>query len=153
MVIRSAFLASCFLFFASTGASSMEPIKKSDAEWKRQLSPEQCHVCRLGGTEPAGSGRYVHTKDKGLYKCSNCGLELFSSDTKFDSGSGWPSFRNPADKKNVRFVEDTSHGMVRTEVRCARCDAHLGHVFEDGPAPTGQRYCINSVSLDLEKAS
>ena len=131
----------------------MEPIKKSDAEWKRQLSPEQYHVCRLGGTEPAGSGRYVHTKDKGLYKCSNCGLELFSSDTKFDSGSGWPSFWSPADKKNVRFVEDTSHGMVRTEVRCARCDAHLGHVFEDGPAPTGQRYCINSVSLDLEKAS
>jgi peptide-methionine (R)-S-oxide reductase len=126
-------------------------IEKSDQEWKTQLSPEQYHVLREHGTEPAFSGRYVHTKADGTYCCAACGAELFSSDTKFDSGTGWPSFTEPVNQKNVELREDRSFFMRRTEVRCGTCGSHLGHVFDDGPGSTGQRWCINSVSLDLRE--
>jgi peptide-methionine (R)-S-oxide reductase len=126
-------------------------IIKTDEEWRQQLTPEQYAVARRKGTERAFTGKYHDSKEKGTYKCAACGSELFSSDAKFDSGCGWPSFTAPADEENVRTELDTSHGMIRTEVLCAACDAHLGHVFDDGPRPTGLRYCINSVVLDLEK--
>jgi peptide-methionine (R)-S-oxide reductase len=125
-------------------------IKKSEEEWQKQLSPEQYHVTREAGTEPAFTGKYWKTKDKGMYTCVCCGAPLFSSDTKFDSGTGWPSFSQPLDQSAVAEHTDSSYGMNRTEVRCARCDAHLGHVFPDGPGPTGLRYCMNSMSLDLK---
>ncbi len=125
-------------------------IKKSEEEWQKQLSPEQYHVTREAGTEPAFTGKYWKTKDKGMYTCVCCGAPLFSSDTKFDSGTGWPSFSQPLDHSAVAEHTDSSYGMNRTEVRCARCDAHLGHVFPDGPGPTGLRYCMNSTSLDLK---
>ena len=116
------------------------------------LDPETYHVTREGGTEAPFAGKYNATKDKGMYKCSNCGLELFSSDTKFDSGTGWPSFTDPANQENVELVPDDSAGMRRIEVRCKRCGAHLGHVFDDGPKDKGgKRFCINSCALDLEK--
>ena len=124
-------------------------IEKKDEEWRATLSPEQYAVCRAKGTERAFTGKYCDTKDAGVYRCVCCDAELFHSDTKFDSGSGWPSFHSPIGTENVREEQDHSHGMIRTEVLCARCDAHLGHVFPDGPQPTGQRYCINSVSLDF----
>ncbi len=120
-------------------------------EWKEKLTPEQYHVLREKGTEAPGTGKYVHTKDKGMYVCAACGTELFSSDAKFDSGTGWPSFTDPANRENIKLTEDTSHGMSRVEVTCKKCGGHLGHVFDDGPAASGKRYCINSCSLELKK--
>ena len=127
----------------------MEKIEKSDEQWKQDLTPEQYKVLREHGTEPPFTGIYNDEKAAGMYKCGACGLELFDSDTKFDSGTGWPSFWEPAEDSNVELVEDDSMFMERTEVRCARCGSHLGHVFDDGPNPTGQRYCINSAALEL----
>ncbi|HHN81696.1 MAG TPA: peptide-methionine (R)-S-oxide reductase [Methanomicrobia archaeon] len=126
-------------------------IEKSDSEWKEELTAEEYRVLRKKGTELAFSGELVHNKDKGVYTCAGCGQELFTSGEKFDSGSGWPSFWDAIDRDRIEFKRDLSHSMVRTEIVCSRCGGHLGHVFDDGPHPTGKRYCVNSAALHFEK--
>ena len=128
-------------------------ITKTDQEWREELASEQYEVLRKQGTEPAFTGKYVYNHDDGMYRCAGCGAELFSSETKFDSGTGWPSFTEPALAENVELRDDHSHGMHRVEVVCKSCGGHLGHVFDDGPRPTGQRYCINSCALDFEPST
>lgn len=128
-----------------------ESMRKSDEEWRQQLTPEQYEVCRMKGTEASFTGEYWNCKEEGIYQCVCCGNELFSSETKYDSGTGWPSFWTPVKPENVKYEIDNSYGMPRVEVLCNRCNAHLGHVFDDGPEPSYKRYCINSVSLKLVK--
>ena len=128
----------------------MEKVIKSEQEWRDQLSAEQYHVLREKGTERAFTGKYWDVHDDGIYRCAACGAALFDAGTKFDSGTGWPSFTEPVNRENVELITDSSHGMIRTEVTCAACGSHLGHVFDDGPAPTGQRFCMNSCSLELD---
>ncbi|RJQ28914.1 peptide-methionine (R)-S-oxide reductase [Candidatus Parcubacteria bacterium] len=129
----------------------MHNTPKDNMEWKEKLTPEQYRVMREKGTERPFTGRYFDSKEKGVYKCAACGNPLFSSDAKFDSGTGWPSYYTPISETSLAYAEDTSHGMRRVEVTCGKCGSHLGHLFDDGPAPSGKRYCINSVCLDLEK--
>ena len=131
-------------------AKDSPKLTKTSEQWRQQLTPEQYRIARDKGTEPAFTGKYYQTKEPGVYRCVCCGSELFSSEHKYDSGSGWPSFYQPLDPAAIKEERDLSHGMRRIEVMCEHCDAHLGHVFEDGPEPTGLRYCINSVSLDLD---
>ena len=128
-----------------------DKIVKTPKEWKDTLTPEQFEVCINKGTEPPFTGKYYNNKEKGTYKCVCCGETLFKSDTKYDSGSGWPSFWQPLSDEKIEYISDTDYGMIRTEVNCKKCGAHLGHVFDDGPKPTNLRYCINSISLDLDK--
>ena len=125
-------------------------VTATDDEWRSNLGADRFAVLRQAATEPPFTGKYTHDKTSGIYRCGACGAALFASDTKYDSGSGWPSFYEPMTSESLELVQDRTHGMVRTEVRCARCGSHLGHVFDDGPAPTGQRYCMNSIALDLE---
>jgi peptide-methionine (R)-S-oxide reductase len=125
-------------------------VAKTDEQWRRELPPDRYRILRQAGTEPPFTGAYTYSKETGTYRCGACGNPLFDSSAKFDSGTGWPSFYEPMVAEAVELVEDRSHGMVRTEVRCRRCGSHLGHVFDDGPAPTGQRYCMNSLALDLD---
>ena len=130
-----------------------QQVTKSEQEWQETLTPEQYDVLRRKGTEPPFTGKFTFNKATGMYRCAGCGAELFHSDTKYDSGSGWPSFTDPANVENVELHEDRSHGMVRTEVTCKACGGHLGHVFDDGPGPNGKRFCINSCALDFEDAA
>jgi peptide-methionine (R)-S-oxide reductase len=134
------------------GSAKVDKVVLSDEEWKKKLSPEEFDVARKAGTEQAFTGRYWNNHEKGIYRCVCCGNALFSSDTKFESGTGWPSFWAPLDRKNVEQNTDRSLGMVRNEVKCTQCDGHLGHLFDDGPQPTGLRYCMNSVSMKFIKA-
>ena len=154
-------ILAAFTFLLFTGSSCAQKNKnqttrfavaKTDAEWKKQLTAEQFNVTRKAGTENPFSGKYWDNHEKGIYKCIACGQELFSSDTKFESGTGWPSFYQPLKKQNVLEATDNSFGSTRREVLCSRCGSHLGHVFDDGPKPTGLRYCMNSASLDFIKA-
>ncbi len=131
----------------------MDRVKRADNEWKEQLPPDRYQVLRLKGTERAFTGKLLHNDEKGVYVCAGCGVELFRSDDKYDSGSGWPSFFSPISEDRVEERKDDSHGTERTEIVCARCGGHLGHVFDDGPKPTGRRYCVNSLSLDFDKMS
>ncbi len=134
------------------GNITVDKLDRSEEEWKSLLTPEQYHILREKGTERPGTGALLHNKDIGTYGCAGCGLPLFKSDGKFDSGCGWPSFFEPLEGAHITETRDTSHDMVRTEITCSRCGGHLGHVFNDGPAPTGLRYCVNSVSIDFEKS-
>lgn len=150
-------LLTVLLGWASAQSGKEKPavadkVTKSDAEWQQCLTPEEYKILREKGTEQAFTGKYYKHKEKGTYLCAACDTELFSSDTKFDSGTGWPSFYEALDKTKITFKEDNSLLMKRIEILCAKCDSHLGHVFDDGPNPTGKRYCVNSVSLDFEKA-
>ncbi|MGF1720302.1 peptide-methionine (R)-S-oxide reductase MsrB [Vibrio kyushuensis] len=130
-----------------------EFVNKLDEDWREQLSDEEFGVCRLGGTEAPFSGALLHNKDTGIYHCTCCEKALFNSDSKYDSGCGWPSFDAPVSAEAIRYIEDLSHGMKRVEIRCSQCESHLGHVFEDGPVTTGERYCVNSVSLIFNKSN
>jgi len=134
-----------------TQSTMSDKVVKTDEEWKKVLSPEQYEVLREKGTEAPFSGKYYLHKEKGVYVCAACGAELFRSDTKFDAGCGWPSFFDAIDSSKIVYTKDMSHGMVRTEITCAKCGGHLGHVFDDGPAPTGTRYCVNSLSIEFKK--
>jgi peptide-methionine (R)-S-oxide reductase len=146
-------LASQGLEAEEAQTEAMKPIQKSDEEWRRQLSPEQYHVMREQGTERPFTGEYWNHHGDGVYRCAACGVELYRSDAKFDSGTGWPSFQQAVADGNIRLVPDDSHGMHRTEIRCARCGAHLGHLFDDGPGPGGQRHCVNSCALKFAPRS